>query len=136
MEKVGKYKDLYGFHFVNTRLSIYGYEEEITAWVMLDTLTTEQPALSYEDYRRLYMAVEEDYTDIASKQKRFKKIQENEYYNALQIKFAYAVTCHKAQGDNGMRYLLIRDGWERILMTMSIGVGYTRHLPGPQKNYT
>ena len=110
VEKVGKYKDLYGFHFVNTRLSIYGYEEEITAWVMLDTLTTEQPALSYEDYRRLYMAVEEDYMDVASKQKRFKKIQENEYYNALQIKFAYAVTCHKAQGDNGMRYLLIRAG--------------------------
>ena len=44
VEKVGKYKDLYGFHFVNTRLSIYGYEEEITAWVMLDTLPTEQPA--------------------------------------------------------------------------------------------
>lgn len=65
---------------------------------MLDTLTTEQPALSYEDYRRLYLAVEEDYMDIPSKQKRFKKIQENEYYNALQIKFAYAVTCHKAQG--------------------------------------
>mgnify|MGYP004603014579 CR=1 FL=1 len=58
VEKVGKCKDLYGFHFVNTRLSIYGYEEEITAWVMLDTLNTEQPALSYEDYRRLYTAVE------------------------------------------------------------------------------
>ena len=111
VEKVGKYKDLYGFHFVNTRLSIYGYEEEITAWVMLDTLTTEQPALSYEDYRRLYMAVEEDYMDVASKQKRFKKIQENEYYNALQIKFAYAVTCHKAQGGQ-WDAVFIDPGWQ------------------------
>lgn len=110
VEKVGKYKDLYGFHFVNTRLSIYGYEEEITAWVMLDTLNTEQPALSYEEYRRLYKAVEEDYLDIASKQKRFKKIQENEYFNALQIKFAYAVTCHKAQGGQ-WDVVFIDPGW-------------------------
>ncbi len=86
-------------------------EEEITAWVMLDTLTTEQPAWSYEDYRRLYMAVEEDYMDVASKQKRFKKIQENEYYNALQIKFAYAVTCHKAQGGQ-WDAVFIDPGWQ------------------------
>jgi len=78
---------------------------------MLDTLTTEQPALSYEDYRRLYMAVEEDYMDVASKQKRFKKIQENEYYNALQIKFAYAVTCHKAQGGQ-WDAVFIDPGWQ------------------------
>ncbi|MCR9011617.1 ATP-dependent DNA helicase [Gabonibacter chumensis] len=99
VERIGKHKELYGFHFAEARLSIYGYEEEITAWVMLDTLTSEQPALSYEEYKRLYAAIEEDYmNDIPSKQKRFKKIRENEFFNALQIKFAYAVTGHKAQG--------------------------------------
>lgn len=110
VEKVGKYKDLYGFHFANTRLSIYGYEDEVTAWVMLDTLTTEQPALSYEDHKRFYRMVEEDYMNIPSKQKRFKKIQEDEYFNALQIKFAYAVTCHKAQGGQ-WDAVFIDPGW-------------------------
>lgn len=108
--KVGKYKDLYGFHFVRARLNIYGYEEEISAWVMLDTLTSEQPALSYDDYRKLFAAVEEDYMDIPSKQKRYKKIQEDEYFNALQIKFAYAVTCHKAQGGQ-WDAVFIDPGW-------------------------
>ena len=110
VEKVGKYKDLYGFHFVHARLSIYGYEEEISAWVMLDTLTSEQPALSYDEYRKLFAAVEEDYMDIPSKQKRYKKIQEDEYFNALQIKFAYAVTCHKAQGGQ-WDAVFIDPGW-------------------------
>ena len=110
VEKVGKYKDLYGLHFVHARLSIYGYEEEISAWVMLDTLTSEQPALSYDEYRKLFAAVEEDYMDIPSKQKRYKKIQEDEYFNALQIKFAYAVTCHKAQGGQ-WDAVFIDPGW-------------------------
>lgn len=108
--KVEKHKDLYGFHFAYACLNIYGYEEEMTAWVMLDTLTSEQPALSYEEHKRLYAAVEEDYLDIASKQKRFKKIQENEFFNALQIKFAYAVTCHKAQGGQ-WDVVFIDSGW-------------------------
>lgn len=96
--KVGKDKELYGFHFVQVRLNIYGYEEEMSCWMVLDTLTSEQPALSQEDHRRLYMAIEEDYPEIRSRAKRSKKIQENEYYNALQIKFAYAITGHKSQG--------------------------------------
>lgn len=65
---------------------------------MLDTLMSDYPAMTYEQSRELYRAIEADYADIPSKRKRFEKIRENEYYNALQIKFAYAVTCHKAQG--------------------------------------
>ena len=74
------------------------------AWVMLDTLTSDFPALSYEQSKELYRAIEADYYDVTSKRKRFEKVRENEYYNALQIKFAYAVTCHKAQGGSGMPY--------------------------------
>ena len=98
VKRVGKRLELYGFHFVKAELAIDDYEEELSAWVMLDTLLSESPALTYEQSREFYRAVEADYADIGSKKKRFEKIRENEFYNALQIKFAYAVTCHKAQG--------------------------------------
>lgn len=96
--RVGKYKELYGFHFAQVRLLFQEDGDELPVWVMLDTLDSEQPALGREDYSRLYHAVEEDYMDVVSRKKRQEKIRENEYFNALQIKFAYAVTCHKAQG--------------------------------------
>lgn len=96
--RAGKRTELYGCRFLKAILRIDGYEEELEAWVMLDTLTSDFPALSYEQSRELYRAIEADYSDVSSKRKRFEKVRENEYYNALQIKFAYAVTCHKAQG--------------------------------------
>ena len=96
--RVEKKADLYGFHFARTRLAISGYEEELTVWVLLDTLASDYPALTYEELRRLYQNIEADYASIPSRKKRFEKIRENEYFNALQVKFAYAVTCHKAQG--------------------------------------
>ena len=108
--KVVKQTELYGFHFAYARLTLYGYETEITAWIMLDTLTSEQPALSREDSLRLYQAIEEDFQDIPSRKKRYKKIQENEYYNAFQIKFAYAVTGHKSQGGQ-WDAVFIDPGW-------------------------
>ena len=108
--KVGKYKELYGFHFAQVRLQLQEDENELAVWVMLDTLDSEQPALAREDYSRLYHAVEEDYMDIASRKKRQEKIRENEYFNALQIKFAYAVTCHKAQGGQ-WDAVFIDPGW-------------------------
>ena len=98
VSRAGKRMDLYGCHFLKATLQIDGYEEEVTAWVMLDTLMSDYPALTYEQSREFYRAVEADYADIRSKRKRFEKVRDNEYYNALQIKFAYAVTCHKAQG--------------------------------------
>lgn len=98
VKRTGKRIELYGLHFVKATLKIDGYEEEITAWILLDTLGSDYPALTYEQNREFYRAVEADYADIHSQRKRFEKIKANEYYNALQIKFAYAVTCHKAQG--------------------------------------
>ena len=66
--------------------------------------------MTYEQNRIFYQAVEADYADIPSKKKRFEKIRENEYYNALQLKFAYAVTCHKAQGGQ-WDAVFIDQGW-------------------------
>jgi exodeoxyribonuclease-5 len=65
---------------------------------MLDTISSESPSLTREESSRLFYEVEKDYLDIRSKIKRFQAIRENPHYNALQIKFSYAVTCHKAQG--------------------------------------
>ena len=96
--RAGRRTELYGCRFLKATLRIDGCEEEMEAWVMLDTLTSDFPALSYEQSKELYRAIEADYYDVTSKRKRFEKVRENEYYNALQIKFAYAVTCHKAQG--------------------------------------
>jgi exodeoxyribonuclease-5 len=96
--RVERHRELYGFHFVRARLRVQGLEGEIVAWVMLDVLTTEQPALGHDEYRRLHAAIEEDHAGIPSRQERNKKVQENEFFNALQVKFAYAITGHKAQG--------------------------------------
>lgn len=108
--RVGRRMELYGHRFVKAVLRIDGYEEEVTAWVMTDTLMSDYPALTYVESREFYRAVEADYMDIASKKKRFEKVRENEYYNALQIKFAYAVTCHKAQGGQ-WDAVFIDQGW-------------------------
>lgn len=92
-------KQLYGFHFAEVTMTFPDYDDyELTAMVILDTLTSEAPALTREQQEQLYHAVMEDYADIPLKQDRLKKLKEDKYYNALQVKFAYAATCHKAQG--------------------------------------
>ena len=97
--RVRHQRELYGFHFADAILSFPDYDDyELSCTVMLDTLTTEAPALTREQNDHLFAAVQEDYADVAQKAERMKKIRDDSYYNALQIKFAYAVTCHKAQG--------------------------------------
>lgn len=110
VRRVGRREELYGFHFVRADLKIDGYEEELSAWVILDTLLSDYPALTYEQSRELYRRVEADYADVPLKRKRFEKVRTNEYYNALQVKFAYAVTCHKAQGGQ-WDAVFIDQGW-------------------------
>lgn len=110
VKRAGKRLELYGHQFINAELKIDGYEEELTAWIMLDTLMSDFPALSYEQSKALFRSIEADYAEIASSRKRFEKIRANEYYNALQVKFAYAVTCHKAQGGQ-WDAVFIDQGW-------------------------
>ena len=90
--------ELYGFHFVKASLRAVDYNWEIDALVWLDTLTTESPEANYALQRELFARVAEDYPEIRNKKELIKRVYESPYYNALQVRFAYAVTCHKAQG--------------------------------------
>ena len=97
--RVRNERELYGFRFADCELRFPDYDNmELTATVLLDTLHTEAPALPHEMNEELWNRVLEDYADIPYKKDRMKKMKEDPYYNALQIKYAYAVTCHKAQG--------------------------------------
>ena len=99
VQRVRNVHELYGFRFAEVTMTLPDYDDyELTATVCLDTLTTEAPALTHEQQEQLFNAVMEDYADIPQKAERIKKLKSDRYYNALQIKFAYAVTCHKAQG--------------------------------------
>lgn len=99
VQRVRNVRDLYGFRFADVWLQFPDYDDyEMTSTVLLDTLNTEAPALTHEQSDQLFQAVLEDYSDIPQKAERMKKMKEDPYYNALQVKFAYAVTCHKAQG--------------------------------------
>ena len=91
--------DLYGFRFATLLLQFPDYDNyELEATVLLDTLTSEAPALTHEQQEQLFRQIEEDYQDIPLKADRMKAIRQDQFFNALQVKFAYAVTCHKAQG--------------------------------------
>ncbi len=99
VQRVRHVHELYGFRFAEVTMTLPDYDDyELTATVCLDTLTTEAPALTREQQEQLFNAVMEDYADIPQKTERIKKLKSDRYYNALQIKFSYAVTCHKAQG--------------------------------------
>lgn len=99
LRRIRRFEDFYGFRFAQASLVFPDYDDmELECQVLLDTLSSESPALTREQSSRLFFAVAEDYADIPSKAKRYKEVRENPYFNAMQVKFAYAVTCHKAQG--------------------------------------
>ncbi len=96
--RVQKHYEMYGFRFVDLSLRSLDYDWEIDARIWLDALQSETPAAMNEMTNKLFQLVAEDYPEITTKKELYKKILENGFYNALQVKFAYAVTCHKAQG--------------------------------------
>ena len=99
VQRVRNVHELYGFRFAEVTMTFPDYDDyELTAITMLDTLTTEAPALTREQQEQLFQKVMDDYADVPYKSERLKKLKDDKYYNALQIKFAYAATCHKAQG--------------------------------------
>ena len=99
VRKVRNVHEQYGFHFAEVTMTFPDYDDyELTATVLLDTLTSEAPALTRDQQEELYNKVLEDYADIPRKADRMKALKEDRYYNALQVKYAYAATCHKAQG--------------------------------------
>ena len=97
--RLRRFEDFYGFHFADAVLSFADYGDmEIGCKILLDTIKSESPSLTREESNRLFYEVEKDYIETKSKIKRYKEIRENPHFNAVQVKFAYAVTCHKAQG--------------------------------------
>src|SRR5690606_28934118 len=98
--KIIRYEDMHGFRFADVRVRFVDYpeEEELEVKIMLDTLYTDAPALPADQNKKLYDEVLQDYADIKNKRERAKALKQNPYLNALQVKFAYALTCHKAQG--------------------------------------
>ena len=93
------FKELYGFKFakVKVRMIDYPNQKPLETIVLLDTITSESPSLTYEESNKLYQEVMKDY-EGETKFKMFQKVKENEFFNALQVKFSYAITCHKSQG--------------------------------------
>ena len=98
--RINNTEEMYGFHFADVEIQLTDYQEEpnLSVKILLETLTSDSPALTQEESDRLYRAVEEDYMDIPNKRDRYKAMRQNPYFNALQVKFGYALTCHKTQG--------------------------------------
>ncbi|TVR74196.1 MAG: DUF2075 domain-containing protein [Marinilabiliales bacterium] len=97
--RVRRYEEMYGFRFADALVRFTDYKDtEIEVKLMLDTITSETAALTQEQGKKLFQSVAGDYSAITNKRKRFEQIRENHWFNALQVKFAYSVTCHKAQG--------------------------------------
>ena len=99
VRRVRRCRELYGFRFADVTFSLPDYDDyELTATTLLDTLASEAPALTREQNEQLFNAVMDDYADVPLKADRIRKLKQDPYFNALQVKHAYAVTCHKAQG--------------------------------------
>jgi exodeoxyribonuclease-5 len=113
--------ELYGFNFATVKIRMVDYPDikPFETVLILDTLTAQTPSLTYDDSNRLYEAVKEDYEDETSNYKKFLAIKNNKYFNALQVKFSYAITCHKSQGGQ----------WKTVFIEQP-------YLPeGPDKEY-
>ncbi len=107
VRRVRRTSEMYGFRFADVVLSFPDHNDiELELKILLDTLHSDYPSLSKEDSDRLFNAVMEDYSDITNKRERMKKLKEDSFYNALQVKYAYAVTCHKAQGGQWKRIFI------------------------------
>jgi len=100
IRKVRRIEDMYGFRFADVQVEFIDYAGDpvLDCKILLDTLYSESPALQPTDQKRFYLEVMKDYDHIANKRAKHAELKLNPYYNALQIKFGYAVTCHKAQG--------------------------------------
>jgi ATP-dependent exoDNAse (exonuclease V) alpha subunit len=100
IERINSYENYYGYHFADVTISMPDYpeENELNVKIMLDTLMLDAPSLSVNQSRAFFEEVMKDYADIPSRRKRLEYIRKNPFYNAIQVKFAYALTCHKTQG--------------------------------------
>jgi len=106
VKRIRKYEDRYGFRFADMVLKFPDYDLEIESKVIMDVLHLDTPALPSDKNKELFQNILADYVNIKTRRKQFESVKKDPYFNALQIKFAYAVTCHKAQGGQ----------WERVFI--------------------
>ncbi len=120
-------QELYGFRFADATIRFVDYPDEPThdCKLLLSTLYSESPSLTHEEQQRLYESVMEDYADLPRKADRLRELRQNPYYNALQIKFSYALTCHKTQGGQ-WRTVIIDQGF--LPPDMTVDRDYLRWL--------
>ncbi len=135
--RIRKYIERYGFRFAEVDLCLPDYNDyEFTAIIMLDVLNSEAASITNEQNKSLYYLVAEDYAHITPKSKQYKKIKEDPFFNALQVKFAYAITCHKAQGGQ-WPCVFLDQGWltDEMLNTEYLRWLYTAITRTTEKLY-
>ena len=136
LQKISKYEERYGLHFAEARISFPDYDDqEIVAKVILDTLESESASLTYEQSNMLYQGVNEDYSHITAKRKRYEAVREDKYYNALQLKYANAITCHKSQGGQWKCVFIDNAFWQEELTLDDLKWLYTALTRATEKVY-
>ena len=134
--KISRYEERYGLHFAEARISFPDYDDqEIVAKVILDTLESESASLTYEQSNALYQGVNEDYSHITTKKKRYEAVREDKYYNALQLKYANAITCHKSQGGQWKCVFIDNAFWQEMLTVDDLKWLYTALTRAVEKVY-
>ena len=134
--RIGKYEDRYGLHFAEARLSFPDYDDqEIVAKVILDTLEAESPGLTYEQANALYQGVSEDYAHLSTKKKRYDSVREDSFFNALQLKYANAITGHKSQGGQWRCVFIDNPFWQDFLTPDDLKWLYTALTRAVEKVY-
>ena len=134
--KISKFEDRYGLHFAEARICFPDYDDqEIVAKVILDTLESESASLTYEQSNMLYLGVNEDYSHIKAKKKRYEAVREDKYYNALQLKYANAITGHKSQGGQWKCVFIDNPFWQEELTMDDLKWLYTAITRATEKVY-
>ena len=134
--KIRNYEERYGLHFADAILSFPDYNDiEINAKIILDTLQSESASLTQEQQQALYEGVYADYDHLTTKKKRNQAVREDKYYNALQIKYAAAITCHKSQGGQWRCVFIDNPFWQEELTSDDLKWLYTALTRGVEKVY-
>jgi len=119
IERVIGFEEIYGKHYADVEIALIDYDNlVIEAKILLDVLEVDGPSLPIEDQRELYHRILEDYPELTNKKKRVEHMQQDRYFNALQVKFAYSVTCHKAQGGQWKSVFLDQGYFTEEMMSM------------------
>ena len=128
VRKIKRFEEMYGFRFADVELGFTDYPDapNVEAKILLETLNSNSASLTNEESMRLFAAIEEDYMDIPNRRQRYKEMRKNPWFNALQVKFAYALTCHKTQGGQ----------WSSVFIDSSLNLKETLEIEDLRWIYT